>query len=96
MKMSRDCEYLNVDNFKRWIADNPESEGQPNMIGMEVQARYGAKKTMRNMSVESGRAGKVIREFMDVGGVVREVSGGEYLVEVPSGGFTIHKKFLVT
>lgn len=90
-------EYLSIDNFKRWIAHNSESEiHSPNMLGMEVQARYGAKKTMRNMSVESGRAGKVIREFMDKGGVVKEVSGSEYLVGVPSGEFTINKRFLVT
>lgn len=89
-------DHLSVDNFRRWIKNHPGSEEAPEMVGMEVQAKYSAKKTIKNMLVEFGSAGKVIREFMDEGGVVKEVSGNEYMVEVASGVFSIHKRFLTT
>ena len=47
-----------------------------------------------HMVVENGRPGRVIREFMTDGGVIKKVSGNEYLVEVASGSFTIDKKFV--
>ncbi len=48
------------------------------------------------MCIEEGKPGKVIREFMEDGGIVESVSGNEYLVTVNSGKFLINKKFLVT
>ena len=91
--MKEENGYFNVDAFKKWINNHEESENV-SMEGTEVQARYGAKKMMRHMSVESGRAGRVIREFMADGGVIKKASGNEYLVEVASGSFTIDKKFV--
>ena len=94
--MNQENEYFNVDSFRRWMKDHPEKEeSEPNMVGLDVQAKFGAKKTIRHMSVESGRAGRVIREFMEGGGVVDQVSGREYLVKVPSGSFVIDKKYVV-
>lgn len=90
--------YLNVDNFKRWMKSHEEctAEDGTGIVGSEVQPKYGPKRTIRNISVESGKPGKVIREFMDGMGVIREVSGNECLVGVPSGEFTINRKFLTT
>lgn len=92
-------EYFNVDNFKKWMKNHDDEsifEEDSGIVGAEVQPKYGPKKMIRNMSVESGNPGRVIREFMDGLGVVRDVSGNECLVGVPSGEFTINRKFLVT
>lgn len=89
-------EYFNIDNFRRWMKTNPDSEEtEISLVGVEVQARFGAKKTIKHMTVESGRAGRVIREFMDDGGVISKVSGDECLVRVTSGSFLIDKRFVV-
>lgn len=90
--------YLNVDNFKRWMENHEDriDEEGAKIVGAEVQPKYGPKRTIRNISVESGKPGKVIKEFMDGMGVIREVSGNECLVRVPSGEFTINRKFLTT
>lgn len=94
--MNYDKCHFNADNFKRWMKNHPDSgTDECNMVGVEVQAKFGVKKTMKNMTVESGKAGRVIREFMENGGVVRDVSGEEYLVEVSSGKFTINRRMLV-
>lgn len=88
---------LNADNFKRWMKNHPESEsGCCDMTGMDVQAKYHVKKMIKNMCVENGRAGKVIREFMEEGGTVKSISGNEYTISVTSGEFTINKKFVTT
>jgi hypothetical protein len=95
--MSQENEYMNADNFRRWMKSHPESDAaECNMVGLEVQARFGSKKTIRHITIESGRAGRVIREFMEDGGVVEKVSDDDYLVKVESGTFTINKKFVVT
>ena len=87
---------LNADNFRRWIKSHSDEQEPADMTGAEVQAKYGAKKMMKCMCVESGKAGRVIREFMDSGGTVKSISGNEYLVEVPSGEFTINKRFVTS
>lgn len=93
--MNQENEYFNVDNFRRWMNTHPEEDSEPNMVGLDVQAKFGAKKMIRHMTVESGRAGRVIREFMEDGGVVDQASGREYLVKVASGSFLIDKKYVV-
>lgn len=94
--MNQDNEYFNVDNFRRWMKTHPDEEdSEPNMVGLDVQAKFGAKKMIKHITVESGRAGRVIREFMEDGGVVDQVSGKEYLIKVASGSFVIDKKYVV-
>ena len=88
---------FNPENFKKWIRDHSEDKEEScDMTGSEVQAKYHAKKMMRNMCVENGKAGRVIREFMNGGGTVKCVSGDEYLISVESGEFTINKKFVIS
>jgi len=89
--------FLNPDDFKRWmkkqdVAD-PTAEG--GMVGLTVEAKYCGRKTARNITLEEGRAGRVVREFVQYGGVVKKVEGDEYLVEVDSGSFYINKRFVV-
>ena len=94
--MNQEDEYLNADNFRRWMKAHPNSENsETNLLGLEVQARFGAKKMIKHMTVEAGRAGRVIREFVEDGGVIGKVSGDEYLINVTSGSFLINKKFVV-
>ena len=77
--------------------NHPEQGSEhSDMTGVEVQAKYGTKRMIKNMCVENGKPGKVIREFMEGGGVVENISGNEYLIKVKSGEFTINRKFLTT
>jgi hypothetical protein len=35
------------------------------------------------------------KEFVEAGGVLKKVDGDEYLIEVGSGSFYIHKKYVI-
>lgn len=89
--------FLNPDDFKRWMRtqQDQDSSSQENMVGLTVEARHCGKRTARSITLESGRAGRVVREFVQSGGVVKSVDGDEYLIEVPSGSFYIHKKNVI-
>jgi len=89
-----DLKFFNPDDFRRWMKkqdDECSAEGN-SVVGAFAEARYCGKRIARNITLESGRAGKVVREFVTSGGVVKEVDGEEYLIEVESGSFYIHKR----
>lgn len=89
-----DFRFFNPDDFKRWMKkhDDDTEEVGANVVGSFVEPKYCGKKTARQITLEAGRAGKVVREFVQQGGVIKQVDGDEYLVEVQSGSFYINKK----
>jgi hypothetical protein len=88
--------HLNPDDFRRWIKKKEDQEDQDAwMVGRKVDPKFCGKKTARNISLESGKAGRVVREFVQAGGVIKSVCGDEVLVEVDSGSFYICKKKVI-
>lgn len=90
--------FLNPDDFKRWMRKQDDEEsGQENssLVGSSVEARLCGKKTAQCITIESGRAGRVVREFVQFGGVVKAIDGEECLVEVNSGSFYINKRNII-
>lgn len=89
-----DFRFLNPDDFRRWMKrqDDIDAEEAVDIVGSTVEPRYCGKRTARNITLESGRAGRVVREFVQNGGVVKAVDGDEYLIEVKSGSFFINKR----
>lgn len=88
---------LNTDDFKRWMKkhESDDANDGPDLIGMKAEARFCGKKTARSIVLESGKAGRVVREFVQNGGIVKSVDGDEYLIEVDSGSFYINKRGVV-
>jgi hypothetical protein len=89
--------FLNPDDFKRWMRKHDEEETQsvPDLVGASVEAKHCGKRTARCITLESGRAGRVVREFVQSGGIVKAVDGEECLVEVASGSFYIKKSDVI-
>lgn len=89
--------FLNPDDFKRWMNKQDESDIAPpaSELGASVEAKHCGRRTARLITLESGRAGKVVREFLQQGGIIRGVEGDEYLVEVESGSFYINKRNVI-
>lgn len=89
---------LNPNDFKKWMRqhDAEPVDGATVAVGSVVEARYCGKKTARSIVLESGKAGRVIREFVQNGGTVKSVEGDEYLVEVDSGSFYINKRNIIS
>lgn len=90
--------FLNPDDFKRWMKkqDIQDADEGINMIGTTVESKYCGKRIARNITLEDGKAGRVVREFIQNGGVVKAVEGDEYLIEVESGSFFLHKKNIIS
>lgn len=89
--------YINPDNFKKWMKSqeefNPSMEC--NLVGLQVETRFNAKRIASKITIESGRTSKVAKEFAENGGVISEVIGEEYLIKVKSGSFLINKNFVI-
>jgi antitoxin component YwqK of YwqJK toxin-antitoxin module len=89
---------LNADDFKKWMKYHPEFDSsikQKSLVGLTVETRVAQKRLAKHMIVEKGNPHKVIKEFAEDGGVIKEVNDDEYLVEVRSGLFQINKKYVV-
>lgn len=89
--------HLNPDDFKRWMKRHEQDveSDVDSLIGMKVEARFCGKRMARNITLESGKAGRVIREFVQSGGVVKSIEGEEYLISVDSGSFYTNKRNVV-
>lgn len=92
-----DFSYLNPDNFKKWMKNqegfDPSIECSP--VGLQAETRFGVKRIMGKMTLESGKAHKVAKDFVENGGTISEVVGDEYLIEVKSGSFLINKNLII-
>lgn len=88
--------FLNPDEFKKWIKNQDKIKCEKsNLVGSFVESRYSEKKIARLISLESGKAGRVVREFLDNGGKIKAIEGNEYLIEVDSGSFYLNKRHII-
>jgi hypothetical protein len=96
-KVMDNFRFLNPDDFKRWMRKHDESEDEVGlgMVGSSVEAKHCGKRTARCITLESGKVGRVVREFVQSGGVVKSADGEELLVEVESGSFYINKRNVI-
>jgi len=91
-----DFRRLNPDDFKRWIKKHEDEDtSESSFVGMRADPKFCGKKTARSIVLEAGRAGRVVREFVQEGGLVKSVDGDDFLIEVKSGSFYINKKNII-
>ncbi|NBT57564.1 hypothetical protein EBT16_02155 [bacterium] len=89
--------YINPDNFKKWMKNQEQFSPSMdcNLVGLQAETRFSAKRIMSKMTIESGRANKVAKDFVENGGVISEVLEEEYLIKVESGSFLINKNLVI-
>jgi hypothetical protein len=89
--------YFNPDNFKKWMRsqDGFDTELKQNLIGMDVETKLRKISIVKHAILESGSIQKIAKEFTENGGIIKEVDGEEYLIEVKSGSFYINKKYVI-
>jgi translation initiation factor IF-1 len=93
-----DFYHLNPDNFKKWMRTHGEEfevSMENNVVGLNVETKFGGKRMIHKMTIESGDAVKVAKEFVELGGVIENVDGDEYLIKVNSGSFYTNKKNVI-
>jgi hypothetical protein len=92
-----DFSSLNPDNFKKWMRSQSDFDASMNqsLEGSSVETKFSAKRIVDHMIPEEGRVAKMAKEFVEAGGLIKNVDGDEYLIEVDSGSFYIHKKYVI-
>ena len=89
---------LSFDDFKRWIKQHNEEHimERPQhigLIGLCVEPKVSIKKLVSKMTAESD-LNELACDFKESGGVIREVDGKNFVIEVESGIFSIHRYYV--
>ena len=93
---------FSLDDFKRWMRTNdgdddvqPEVEHQSsNLIGVAVEPKIDEDRIQAKMEVEDGYPEDLALDFSENGGVIANVDGKYFLIEVDSGSFLIHRAYV--
>lgn len=85
-------------DFKKWMKknDNAKTEEQKNnqLIGLTVETKISTKRLAARIRPKDGELHELVSDFKQNGGIIYDVNGKEFLVEVNSGFFYI-PRFLV-
>lgn len=90
--MSKD---FSLDNFKKWMDEQTEEVQPPtSIIGLEVQSKLNGKKLLSRMTLEDGDRKEVCLDFIENGGKIKEELEKQFLIEVASGSFYLHRMYV--
>jgi hypothetical protein len=93
---------FSLDSFKKWMSETdsqshsmkrPEEEGH-SPVGKMVESKIGFNKLLSKMSAKSSNLEEMALEFKESGGRIVDVEGKDFLIEVSSGCFNIHRIFV--
>jgi len=86
---------FSLENFKKWMSQQKPIENKSNrLIGLKVEAKIGAKRIAKHVLSHDGDLGEVCDDFKRNGGLIQEVDGINFLIEVSSGTLKIHRCFV--
>ena len=88
---------MNDNNFKDWMDDTetPKLNRKKNyLIGLEVYPKIRTKKLIQKMIPQEGTLCDLVEEFKNKGGEISQVEGKNFIIEVYSGSFSIHRMYV--
>jgi len=92
---------FSLDDFKRWMKNKDTEENtedrmrrQSNLIGISVESKIDEDRIQVKMEVVEGDLEDLSMDFYENGGVISDIDGKRFLIEVDSGSFFIHKAFV--
>lgn len=89
---------LNPHDFKKWMNEHGEfvSEMEKSeIVGKRAETRFGVSRLIKHASEDSGKLSRVLADFAENGGVVKEARGDELLIEVKRGSFVIDRTCVI-
>lgn len=93
--MQNPFSFFNLSDFKKWVKNHSEEENNnASLLGKKIKARSNIENLEEKITMESGDSDMVLEEFLKSGGIIVEQDGNKYLIEVESGSFICHKRFL--
>ena len=93
--MQNPFNFFNLSDFKKWVNNHSEEDNKKSsMVGMKVKAKNNIENFEEKIEIEMGDELEVVKEFIKNGGVVSEQEGNKFLIDVESGSFVCHKRFI--
>jgi hypothetical protein len=87
---------FSLDDFKKWMesqkddhTEQPQPKRASDLIGVQVESKVSERKLIARMVPEDGEAEDLALDFLTEGGVIADVNGKDFLIEVESGTFYI-------
>ena len=85
--------YFTTNDFKKWMKLSEQKEGQQQkqnkLVGIQVESKIGTKRLMVNIDPKEGNLHELAKDFKTNGGIINDVDGKIFLIEVNSGFFSI-------
>ena len=86
---------FNLNDFKKWMhTQKEEIPSKQNFMGLHVESKVGFKRLISRMDVQDGEEEELAKEFKNHGGVISDIDEHNFLIEVDSGSFIIHKMYV--
>ena len=90
---------LSLDNFKRWIKSHDEMHFKTEkikngLIGVAVESKVDVVKIIEKMSTEETDEEEIAEDFVKNGGVIADVAGRNFVIEVKNGSFIINRCYV--
>lgn len=84
---------FNFADFKKWIKNQDDSPNKI-IIGLTVESKISTKKLLSKIECQDGDIEEVTKDFKKNGGIINEVNGHIFLIEVASGTFLVHRMYV--
>ncbi len=85
---------FSINDFRKWMK-NSEDGKRNKFIGEEVVCKFSTSKVYSKIEVQEGDEEKVLEEFSENGGIVKELDGDLFLLEISDIGTLLIPKNLV-
>lgn len=91
---------FSLDDFKRWMRkhdseeENSTEQRQSNLVGLRVESKIEEDRIQAKMKEAEGYPEDLAFEFFENGGVIANVDGKYFLIEVDAGTFLIHRAYV--
>lgn len=88
---------FNIDNFKKWIRNQDDMESvqmnKPIQQGLAVESKVSIKHLHPQITTDND-VDLIAEDFVKNGGIIKDVDGISFLIEVESGSFWINRRYV--
>ena len=93
---------FSLDNFKKWMKEHHEEQTtmsqrpdeNGSIIGTLVESKIGVGRLITKMEADGSNLEELAIDFRENGGQVTDVEGKDFVIEVASGCFRLHRAFV--
>jgi len=88
-------EFFNISDFKRWMKEQPDVPSHSPFIGVYVESKLSPKRLVGKAEVEDDSSiDDLVEDFSENGGIVTDVNGHWFTIQVDSGTFTVPRMYV--